>query len=314
MLASVNLCFCFHTWVAFTSRLSRSSAVATATASSVGLQFSDAGSWPATSQTPFVVLHGLLGAGSNFQTWAARLGDDCAAKGAARRVLLVDLRNHGSSDKAATMSFVEMAADVRRLLDEQGIPKAILCGHSLGGKVAMALALQSPERVERLVVLDMAPVTYETGEGSPWAENVRIIDDLLAIDLQRISSKRDADAALARGVSDPGLRAFLLTNLVRRSGGQGFAWRVNLRAIADSLGELARWEVGGEVYGGNALFVAGGQSRYVRSSYLAAISEQFSTFSLSTIRSAGHWIHADEPDALLLIISSFLDVPPSRRS
>ncbi|EOD31245.1 hypothetical protein EMIHUDRAFT_468247 [Emiliania huxleyi CCMP1516] len=238
MLAPASVTLCLHTWVASTARLSRSSAVATATASSVGLQFSDAGSWPATSQTPFVVLHGLLGAGSNFQTWAARLGDDCAAKGAARRVLLVDLRNHGSSDKAATMSFVEMAADVRRLLDEQGIPKAILCGHSLGGKVAMALALQSPERVERLVVLDMAPV------------------------------------------SDPGLRAFLLTNLVRRSGeteprlrrdcaenkrgGQGFAWRVNLRAIADSLGELARWEVGGEVYGGNTLFVAGGSSRHSR--------------------------------------------------
>lgn len=171
----------------------------------------------------------------------------------------------------------------------------------------MALALNEPERVERLVVLDMAPVAYSADDGSNWGEIGTVVSALQDLDLARVQTKRDADAALSRTVSDPGLRAFALMNLVRASGG-GFRWRVNLEAIASSLPELAQWELTGQ-YNGNTLFVGGGKSRYVRSSHLPTISGHFNRFSISTVRNAAHWIHADEPEALLLIVQSFLEAP-----
>ena len=144
------------------------------------------------------------------------------------------------------------------------------------------------------------------------------------IDLARldaIASKRDADAMLSRTVSDPGLRAFVLMNLVRTQNG-GFRWRVNLDAIERSLPELGAWDVEGPdgcsitdddeddpaCYNGFTLFVGGGKSRFLRSSHLPEIEKQFSKFSLSTIRSASHWVHADEPEALMTIASNFLSV------
>lgn len=115
-------------------------------ADTCALRHSDVGSRFDTALPAVVVVHGLLGSGSNFQSWASRLSEDCAAKGKPRRVLLVDLRNHGDSDHAPTMSFEEMAADVLRLLDELGIRRAVLCGHSLGGKVRRAPAGRAPSR------------------------------------------------------------------------------------------------------------------------------------------------------------------------
>ena len=224
--------------------------------------------------------------------------------------MLVDLRNHGQSAHAATMAFQHMADDVRELLDRENIQRAVLCGHSLGGKVAMALALSDPDRVDRLVVLDIAPVVYEDGDGSSWGENVRLVNACTNIDVNVIKKKNDADRQLERVVSDPNIRAFMLMNLVRRTSGEGFAWRLNLDGIHRSLDELAGWSACEDrLYGGNTLFVAGGKSRYLRSSHLPAISTLFSRFSVSTIRNAAHWIHADEPEALLLMVSNFLRVP-----
>ena len=138
---------------------------------------------------------------------------------------------------------------------------------------------------------------------------MKIINQLRKLDVQNIKKKSEADAILARHVQDAGLRAFVLMNLVRRSG-EGFAWRINLEGIANSLDDLADWDFGDlPRYDGNTLFVTGGQSKYVRSSHLANIQEQFVHFSISKIRNANHWIHADEPEALLVITSNFLDVP-----
>lgn len=267
----------------------------------------DVGSRLPSDETPLVILHGLFGAGNNFQSWAKRLA---AEDSATRRIVLADLRNHGDSAHAPSMSYHEMAADVVALLDELEIEKAVLCGHSLGGKVAMATALLHSPRVERLLVLDMAPVTYGADDGSGWGEINEVVAALNGLDLSQVSSKREADRLLSKSIPNADIRAFALTNLVKGSSGT-FRWRINLPAIEASLPELATWGDGldGRTFGGNTLFVGGGKSRYVRSTHLPAISQHFSRFSLTTIRSAAHWIHADEPEALLTVACSFLDAP-----
>ena len=325
-----------------------SSAAAPATA--VKLHFSDVGARVPTSQPPILILHGLFGAGGNFGSWATRLHEECTNSGSPRRIILADLRNHGDSEQSSSMEFADMAADVTRLLDEQGIERCVLCGHSIGGKVAMvrvypsclvfkgqfpllevcclrrplfllvlatlqATALLHPERIERLLVLDMAPVAYAESEPQ-WDAIKSVVAAMRTVKVDLISSKRDADQMLARTVSDAGLRAFVLMNLVRKPDSSGFRWRVNLDAIEESLPSLASWDVNGLAepsadhslggYNGNTLFVGGGKSRFLRSSHMAAIQERFSRFSLSTIRTADHWIHADEPEALLLIAQNFL--------
>lgn len=174
----------------------------------------------------------------------------------------------------------------------------------------MATALSHPERIERLLVLDMAPVAYEASEPQ-WAAIESVVTAMRSVNLPSIRSKRDADQQLSRSVSDASLRAFVLMNLVRSNadagGVAGFEWRINLEAIVDALPALARWDgVPDTIYGRNTLFVGGGKSRFLRSSHLPVIEQYFSRFSLATIRTADHWIHADEPDALVLIATRFL--------
>ena len=126
------------------------------------------------------------------------------------------------------------------MLDELGIERAVLCGHSLGAKVAMVSALRCPERVERLIVRDMAPISYSEDDDSGWGDIPPVVRALSAIKVREIKTKRDADRILERSVPDPSMRAFVLSNLVRRTGEEeGWRWRVNLRAIEQSLDELA---------------------------------------------------------------------------
>jgi len=289
----------------------------TAVAAAVRLQTIDVGSLVATPRPPVVVLHGLLGSGSNFATWGKSLAAACEADGTPRRVMLVDLRNHGDSAHSTAMSFTDMAADVVSLLDSEGIERAAIFGHSIGGKVAMATAMLHRERVERLCVIDIAPTLYDESE-EQWGGVCSVIRAMRAINLDLISSKKDVDQQLARTVPDPALRAFVLTNLLRTPGTSGarntFRWRVNLAAIESALPSLAGWELteaSGNTapYSGNTLFVAGGKSRFLRSTHLEAIQALFTRFSLSTIRNAAHWVHADEPEALLVIASNFLAAP-----
>jgi len=282
-------------------------------ATAVKLHCVDIGSRLSPTRPPIVVLHGLFGAGNNFATWAKSLADACEAEGAPRRILLADLRNHGESGHSSGMSFEDMADDVVGLLDAEGVERAVLIGHSIGGKVAMATALRHRERVERLCVIDIAPITYDDSD-EQWTSIGGVIAAMRSVNVDVINSKRDADQQLGRTVADPALRAFVLTNLVRAPGAasgarSSFRWRVNLPAIESALPALAGWDVQsaeGVPYSGNALFVAGGKSRFLRSSHLPAIQSSFERFSLSTIRTAAHWVHADEPQALLVIATSFL--------
>jgi len=264
----------------------------------------DVGSRAPDTKPPIIILHGLFGEGKNFQSWAKGLGADYDS----RRIILVDLRNHGSSEHAPTMSYREMAADVIALLDSLGLDEIVLCGHSLGGKVSMATALMHPARVERLLVLDMAPAVYEEVTCTAWAEIREVLGALDAVDLASCATKREVESLLAPSIANAEMRAFALTNVVKGAGG-ALRWRINLPAIVASLAELGRWEgLEGLTYNGNTLFVGGGKSRFIRTEHMPLISEQFTCYSFSRIRDAAHWIHAETPKALLLVASNFLDV------
>ncbi|ROR35040.1 alpha/beta fold hydrolase [Inmirania thermothiophila] len=239
-----------------------------------------------------VILHGLFGSGRNWRSVGQRL-----ARG--RRVVLADARNHGASPRAPGMDYRAQAADVERLMDRLGIGRAALLGHSMGGKTAMTLALTRPERVERLVVADIAPVRY----GHSFEDLLAAMESL---DLGHLGSRREADAGLAAHIGDAALRAFLLTNLDGRPG--QWRWRVDLPAIHAALPQLLDFPavMPGRPYPGPALFVAGGASHYVRPEHEARIRALFPQARIARIEGAGHWLHAERPEAFLALVEPFL--------
>jgi esterase len=244
-----------------------------------------------------VFLHGLFGQGKNWNTIAKALSDSA-------RVTLVDLPNHGRSAWTDHFSYPEMARQVAELLKAQGEgDRYAVVGHSMGGKVAMALALLYPELVERLVVVDVSPVsTREISEFDTFIRGMR------AINLKGLTDRRAADAKLAAYVSDPGIRSFLLQNLRRDDSlADGWRWQMNLEMLADYLSEMAGWpELHADPYDGTVLWVAGAASPYVRPEYAAAMRALFPRAQLVTIKGAGHWVHSEQPQVLLAILRRFL--------
>ena len=250
------------------------------------------------SGPPALVLHGLFGSGTNWRTIARRLGTEL-------ELHLVDQRNHGRSPHARGMAYPELAADVLAYLDAHGMGRAGVIGHSMGGKTAMTLALLAPERVRWLVVVDIAP------SRSP-SDHRPILDALRAMPVAELSSRAEADAALADSVPDPALRQFLLQNLV--TDGAGLRWRINLEAIAAALPELTGFPAASHaaVYEGPTLFLRGAQSSYVKLHDEPRIRSLFPTASIVTIDDAGHWLHAEQPAAVTARIASFAGVTSPR--
>lgn len=243
---------------------------------------------------PVLVLHGLLGQGRN---WAG-LAKTLAAR---RRVLLVDLRDHGRSPHHAETSYPAMAADLSALLDRLGLERASFVGHSMGGKVAMTLACTRPERVERLVVVDVAPVDY-----GPSAEFERFLRAMLAIDPSGFSRRSEVEAALAEAVPDPRVRAFLASNLELRDG--RLAWLPNLPGLLAALPALAGFppDLPPAPPSLPVLAIRGGRSGYVRTEHEPPFRRLFPGLRLETVADAGHWVHADAPAAVLRLLERFL--------
>ena len=248
-------------------------------------EFGDAG-------LPVLVLHGLLGSARNWTGVAKALGDT-------QRVFALDLRNHGRSPWAETMSFDEMAGDVAIFIDSHELSPAAIIGHSLGGKVAMRLALIRPDLIQRLVVVDVAPVAY-THSFAPFVAAMR------EVDLAALERRADADRALERTVGDAAVRNFLLQNLVKTD--QGFVWRVNLEALAANMPELLGFPApdDGAAYQGPALFVAGGRSPYIQAEHRPLIARLFPAAEHAVIEGAGHWVHAERPAEFLTLVRRFL--------
>jgi pimeloyl-ACP methyl ester carboxylesterase len=252
-------------------------------------------------------LHGLLGSKRNFASIGTSLSNQLSRK---RRIFGVDLRNHGETCRHVDnwrdeMEYSDMAQDVLSFMNEQKLDKAVLVGHSMGGKVAQACALLEPERVDGLVVLDIAPVTYTT-EDAHWKAVQDIIECMTKVNVGPGVTKQMVDQQLRQAIPDPALRAFVLTNL-DVSGG-GCQWKIHLHAIAKQLDRLAAFDIPSHHrYDGDVFFIHGGQSKFVRSSYMQSISDYFPNHLLTTIRGAGHWVHAEAPDDTTALLKRYLD-------
>lgn len=232
--------------------------------------------------TPAVILHGLLGAGRNWQTLGRALASD-------RLVVAPDLRNHGQSPHTDDGSLDAMIGDLFALSDVLAEP-IHLVGHSLGGKIAMLAALQAPERFASLAVLDMAPLPRPN-------RLTPLLEAMQAVDLNTASSRKDVDVALQAAVPDARTRAFLLTNIKRTPA--GLRWQVNLAALCTALPGFGDFAPTPESrYAHPTLFIRGGQSPYIDDAGQAAISRWFPTATLTTVPAAGHWVHADAPDTV----------------
>jgi esterase len=213
-------------------------------------------------------------------------------------VFALDHRNHGQSPHSAEMDYPVMAADVDRFFASRGVASARVIGHSMGGKTAMRLALHFPQRVQKLVVADMAPRAYAPAHDKIFAA-------LLALDLPSFQTRAQIEEALAPEIPNPVLRRFLLKNLGRAPAG-GFCWKINLRDIAENYWRLREPVAGEAPFAGPVLFIRGGKSKYVQPEDEPLIREWFPAATLQTIQEAGHWVHADQPEEFLQLLLDFL--------
>jgi pimeloyl-ACP methyl ester carboxylesterase len=241
---------------------------------------------------PLAILHGLFGSGRNWRSVAQHLA-------AGHRVLTFDLRNHGASPWADAMSYGEMVDDVRAALRTRGIQQAALLGHSMGGKAAMLMALLHPGEVDRLVVVDIAPAANPPNL-LPYIRAMR------AVDLRGVKRRTEVDVALAGAVPDPAERAFLLQNLVIDE--NAARWRLNLEAIERGFPQILGFSdlPVGTAYRGPALFVSGARSNYIQPEHEPGIRRLFPRARILRIEGAGHWVHAEQPQAFLQTVAPFL--------
>lgn len=237
-----------------------------------------------------LILHGLFGSLDNWGSVTRQLAEHFD-------VISVDLRNHGRSEHAKPHSYPAMCQDVIDLLSQLKLSRVLLMGHSMGGKVAMQLALQAPSLIERLIVVDIAPVHYPRHHDD-------VFRGLEQLDLTQLTSRSQADQQLQPYIEDGSVRLFLLKNLYRNESGQ-FAWRFNLTVLREDYDQISQ-APSGSPYQGPTLFIKGERSAYITAEYRDAIIQLFPQAGYKVIQDAGHWPHAEKPELFLRIVNRFL--------
>ncbi len=237
-----------------------------------------------------VIAHGLYGSGRNWGVIARRLADR-------RAVVAVDMRNHGDSPRGATQGYPEMAADLAEVIATLGGPVDLL-GHSMGGKAVMELALTRPDLIRRLVVADIAPVAYTH-------DQTRHVQAMAGLDLAHITTRAEADAALARVVADPALRAFFLQSLDFRT--RPPRWKLNLPVLLAEMPKIVGWPGTTGLFDRPALFLSGADSSYVLPEHRETIRALFPKARFAKIPGAGHWLHAEKPREFEETVRVFLE-------
>ncbi len=230
----------------------------------------------ATALPPLMIVHGLFGSARNWGALARRLADS-------RLIIVPDLRNHGESPWMATHSYTDLAADLAEFAAPY--PKLDILGHSMGGKAAMMLALTAPERVNRLLIADIAPVAYSHSQ-------IRYVDAMQSLDLA-VTSRGEADRRLMAAVPDASVRAFLLQSLDLKASPP--RWRLNLPVLGREMAKITGWPDPVGSFPRPALFLSGALSSYVLPEHRAAIKALFPAARFAKLPGAGHWLHAERP-------------------
>lgn len=245
-----------------------------------------------TDLPPLLIVHGLFGSARNWGAIAKRISDS-------RAVVAVDMRNHAGSFWDEEHTYPAMAADLAAVIEAEGRPMDVM-GHSMGGKTAMWLALTRPELVNRLVVADIAPVSYGHSQN-------HLIAAMRGLDLSGLDSRREADARLAATVKDPGVRAFLLQSLDLKA--EPPCWRLNLDALERQMDLITGWPdtSGLAPYTGPTLFLSGALSDYVTPEARPAIRALFPQARFAKLPGAGHWLHAEKPRDFEATLRVFFD-------
>ncbi|MCB1668381.1 MAG: alpha/beta fold hydrolase [Porticoccaceae bacterium] len=253
-------------------------------------------SQPVREPQVVVLLHGLFGSLTNLASLGRALSENY-------RVILADLRNHGDSPHSDDMSYPLMAQDIEQLLNSLNIQRAHFVGHSMGGKVAMQVALNHANRVNKLVVADIAPVTYRA------TTNLGALEGLCALQHADIHTRKDADNLLAAHISEPGIRAFLLKNLIRNDKGQ-FQLKLNMSSIAANYAKTLNLapepSPQGQPFIGPTLFIKGSDSAYIQEKHRETINRLFPNAQLKIIQGTGHWLHAEKPEIFNRLVQQFL--------
>ena len=241
---------------------------------------------------PIIILHGLFGTLDNWQTIAKKLADDYT-------VYIVDQRNHGRSPHDAIFNYEVMADDLQAFMESQWIYEAHIIGHSMGGKTAMQFALNYPDLVNRLVVVDIAPKGYEGGHQA-------IFEALFSLDLAKISNRKEADKLLSSKIGEFGVRQFLLKNLTRNKEG-GYQWKMNLPVIYQNYTKILSAIEQEDGFSQPTLFIKGENSNYIKETDWPLIRKIFPSAELATVKQAGHWVHAEAPNELLNFVKGFFN-------
>ncbi len=237
---------------------------------------------------PLLILHGFFASSRNWRQIAEKLA-------VSYHIYVLDLRNHGASPHHALMNYPAMAADVLAFMNQHGLTTAHLLGHSMGGKVAMWFALNHPERVAKLLVVDIAPISYQHSFDP-------LIKALIALPLANITNRKQAKLALATAIPDLSYRQFLLQNLVLSAG--HYCWRVDLAIFQRMAANIVAFPAVDERrYYGDTLFIAGAESNYVHAEQVKAL---FPTADFIAIANAGHWLHVQQPIAFIASVQGFL--------
>lgn len=239
---------------------------------------------------PLIILHGLFGSADNWMTQARMLSERF-------HVYTVDQRNHGLSPHSPEQDYLAMTEDLNDFFSQRGIKKAVVLGHSMGGKTAMNFALKYPEKVSKLIVVDIMPKAYPV-------HHDKILAGLKAMPLKELTSRNHADEVLSRYVDEPDVRQFLLKNLSRSQEG-GFVWKINLTAIDQNIEEMtAPLIIQGE-YTGSTLFIIGERSNYYAFGDEDLILKYFPNYKMVELQT-GHWVQAEKPKEFVDTVLGFL--------
>lgn len=251
---------------------------------------------------PLIILHGLFGQSDNWNSF----GKQFAEQGFA--VYLVDMRNHGLSPHSDVWDYQAMSDDILELIHDNYLAtagKIILLGHSMGGKIAMLFAMQHPELLDKLVVVDVAPKQYP-----PHHQDV--ISGLNAVDLNALKTRKEAEVILSEYISDFGTKQFLLKNLYWKENTENpstpdsFEWRFNLKVIGEKINEVGEAIPLDVICMTPTLFIRGARSNYIVDEDIKLIQNSFPNSSIETILDAGHWVHVEQPKAFTEHVMHFI--------